>query len=230
MRLYNFAFGPYPQRLNIYLAEKRPAGVERILFDAPDKAADIPPASVRALTPTGSLPILRDDDGTVIGQSLAILDYIEDKVPEPDMRGRTPADRAWTRQFVHLFDEAATFFGLWARHGSPLGRGTVRMSRDVAEICAARYFNQLRLVDRMMGDGAFITGDRITIADCVAMATLQYAADFHAVPIPPGCGRLERWFDRFSSRPSAARPPYPEPKRAVALGLVEHTGVRFENP
>ncbi|WP_425340446.1 hypothetical protein [Ciceribacter sichuanensis] len=40
----------------------------------------------------GSLPILRDADGTVIGQSLAILEYIEDRVPEPDMRGNTPAE------------------------------------------------------------------------------------------------------------------------------------------
>ena len=228
MKLYNFAFGPYPQRLNIYLAEKRPVGIEQIIFDEPDRAANVPPASVKALTPNGSMPMLQDDDGTVVGQSLAILEYIEDTRPDPDMRGSTAAARARTRQFVHVFDEALTFFGLWARHGSRLGHGVVRTSQAVAEVCASRYAGQLRLIERMMmADDAFIAGDRVTIADCVAMATLQYAADFYAVPLPPGCPKLEGWFERFSVRPSAARPKYPEDKRARALGLMEQTGVVF---
>jgi glutathione S-transferase len=33
----------------------------------------------------GSLPIIRDADGAVIGQSLAILEYIEDIARDPDM-------------------------------------------------------------------------------------------------------------------------------------------------
>lgn len=191
MKLYNFAFGPYPQRLNIYLAEKGAANVERILFDAPDKNADMPPAAIKALTPTGSLPMLLDDDGTVIGQSLAILEYLEDTASGPDMLGATPAARARTRQFVHVVDEAMTFFGLWARHGSHLGHGAVRRSPEVAEICASRYFDQLRLIERMMGRDAFLAGDQVTIADCVAMAMLQYARDFYTVPIPPDCVRLQ---------------------------------------
>jgi glutathione S-transferase len=227
MKLYNFSFGPYPQRVNIYLAEKRPAGVERIIYRAPDPSADVPPASIRALSATGAMPLLQDADGTVIGQSLAILDYIEDRVAEGDMRGATPATRARTREFVHVSDEATTLFALWARHGSALSRGAAGTSREVAAICGGRYFDQLRLIDRMMGDGSFIAGDQVTIADCVAMAMVQYAADFYAVSVPPDCGRLACWFERFSSRPSAAEPSYPEDKRAVARGLMEQTGVKL---
>ena len=108
MELFNFAFGPYPQRLNIYLAEKRPVDVALTLYEVPDKGVNLPPSAIKALTPTGSLPILRDADGTVIGQSLAILEYIEDRVPEPDMRGSAPAERALVRQFVHVFDEVVS--------------------------------------------------------------------------------------------------------------------------
>lgn len=225
IKLYNFAFGPYPQRLNIYLAEKNPQNVELILFDEPDKRADVPPTAVKALTPTGAMPILHDDDGTVVGQSLAILEYLDDTASGPDMLGATPAARARTRQFVHILDEALTFFGLWARHGSVLSHGIVRTSQEVAEICAARYFDQLRLIDRMMGEDQFIVGDRVTVADCVAMATLQYVADFYDVPIPSECTKLQGWFARFSRRSSAARPSYPETKRLRALGLMEQTGV-----
>ena len=225
VKLYNFAFGPYPQRLNIYLAEKKPADVELILFDEPDRQAGVPPAAVRALTVTGSMPLLKDDDGTVIGQSLAILEYLEDRLQGPDLMGATPAARARTRQLVHMFDEAMTFFGLWARHGSSLGHGIVRTSQEVAEICAARYFGQLRLIERMAGDTEFLAGNSVTVADCVAMATLQYALDFYDVPVPADCPQLARWYDAFSRRPGAASPPYPEAKRAKARGLMTQTRI-----
>ncbi|MEW4402113.1 glutathione S-transferase family protein [Agrobacterium tumefaciens] len=227
IEIYNFAFGPYPQRVNIYLAEKQPGGVAVTVYAKPDRLANLPPPEIRALTPMSSLPILRDVDGTVIGQSLAILDYLEDTIPDPDMRGNTPAERAKVRQYVHMFDEALTLFGLSARHGSALGQGVVRSSREVAEICADRYFGQLRLIERLMSEEPFIAGEHVTLADCVAMATLQYASDFYAVPIPPECVKLQMWFDRFSERPSAKRPPYPEQQRRKALGLMGQTGVCF---
>ena len=225
IKLYNFAFGPYPQRLNIYIGEKEPDNLEAIIFDEPDKKAGVPPPEVKALTLTGSMPVLVDEDGTIIGQSLAILEYLEDKTSGRDMLGATPAARARTRQFVHLFDEALTFFGLWARHGSVLGRGVVRTSQDVAEICAARYFAQLRLVERMIGETAFLACDHVTTADCVAVATLQYAVDFYGVPIPHDCPLLARWYARFLQRPSAISPRYPEEKRAKALGLMVQTNI-----
>ena len=227
IKTYSFQFGPYPQRLNIYLAEKQPANVEATIWPAPNASAGIPPAEIKALTSTGSLPILQDEDGTVIGQSLAILEYLEERASGPDMLGSTPAQRARTRQFVHQFDEALTFFALWARHGSHLSRGSVRSSQDVAEICAERYFRQLRLIDKSMGKTAFIAGDFVSLADCVAMATLQYAKEFYSVPIPEDCARLSRWFEAFSHRPSAASPPYPEDKRALGLGLMQQTGIKL---
>lgn len=225
IEVFNFAFGPYPQRVNIYLAEKQPEGVAVTWYAEPDRRANTPPPEIRALARMGSLPILRHANGTIIGQSLAILDYIEDTIPDPDMRGSTPAARAKVRQCVHMFDEALTFFGLWARHGSALGQGVVRSSQDVSEICADRYFGQLRLIERLMSEEPFIAGELVTLADCVAMAMLQYASDFYAVPIPPECVKLQMWFDSFSQRPSAKRPPYPEQQRRKALGLMEQTGV-----
>ncbi|AMY68916.1 glutathione S-transferase family protein [Frigidibacter mobilis] len=76
IKLYNFPFGPYPQRLNICLGEKKPDNLETIIFDEPDKQAGVPPPEIKALTVTGSMPVLVDEDGTIIGQSLAILEYL----------------------------------------------------------------------------------------------------------------------------------------------------------
>ena len=224
MKLYNFPFGPYPQRANIYVAEKGLIDIEVILLDEPGSQS-WPPKQIQGLTPAGSLPILVDDDGTVVGQSLVILEYLEDKFADTDLRGPTLAARAHTRQIVVALDEAMTFFGLWARHGSHLGRGVAQTSMEVAQICSARYFRQLRLIEKMMADTPFIAGSDVTIADCVAMATLQYAADFYEVPIPQDCPKLAQWYTGFSRRPSAVSPIYPQARRSLGAGLMQQTGI-----
>ena len=97
MRLYNFPFGPYPRRVTIYLAEKGITEFDLVELDAPVGETSWPPASIAGLTPSGSLPIIVDDDGTVVTQSLAILEYLEDTRRDPDLRGVAPLERARTR-------------------------------------------------------------------------------------------------------------------------------------
>lgn len=50
-----------------------------------------------ALNPEGLVPAMVDDDGAVLTQSLAMLEYIEERHPTPPLLPSTPADRAWTR-------------------------------------------------------------------------------------------------------------------------------------
>jgi glutathione S-transferase len=225
MKVYNFPFGPYPQRVRIYLAEKGVTGVELVEFDAPTSKANWPPAFIAALTPTGSLPIIVDDDGTAVTQSLAILEYLEDTRPVPDMRGVSSADRARTRELVNVFDEALTSFALWARYGSDLSRSDKREYRDVITIGAERFFEKLRLAERMIEDTQFLAGDGVTIADCVAMATLQYTIGFYDVPIPLDCNRLSNWYMRFTLRASAAKCDFPAEQHRIARHLMTQTNI-----
>ncbi|NUP06057.1 MAG: glutathione S-transferase family protein [Polyangiaceae bacterium] len=225
MKLYDFPWGPYPLRISIYLAEKGLSDVEVLKLEPPLDKKDWPPPFLKALTPAGSLPIVVDDDGTVIGQSLAILEYLEETKPGPDMLGATPRMRARTREMVAVFDEAIAFFGLWSRHGSDLNEGIIKKSHDAAAIGAERYGQKLRIAERMTGDSPFLTGDEVTIADCVAMATLQFTRQFYGVPIPADCPRLAAWYERFSKRASAPAPKFPEDQLALAYGLPEQTGI-----
>jgi maleylpyruvate isomerase len=50
-----------------------------------------------ALNPQGLVPALQLEDGTVLGQSLAIIEYLEETHPEPALLPATPLDRAWVR-------------------------------------------------------------------------------------------------------------------------------------
>lgn len=49
------------------------------------------------LNPEGLVPCLRDDDGTVLSQSLAIIEYLEELHPEPPLLPRVPTERARVR-------------------------------------------------------------------------------------------------------------------------------------
>ncbi|MCC2976671.1 glutathione S-transferase family protein [Sphingomonas sp. PL-96] len=96
-----------------------------------------------------------------------------------------------------------------------------RQSREAATFAADAYHARLRVLDTMMQekDGPFLAGSQATIADCIAMATLQFAEHVYGVPVPNGCRELGDWYAFFASRPSAVLPSYPKPLVTLAHGL-----------
>jgi maleylacetoacetate isomerase len=54
-------------------------------------------AAYRALNPQGLLPLLIDEDGGSYIQSLAIIEYLDEKYPEPPIIPRDIGDRAYVR-------------------------------------------------------------------------------------------------------------------------------------
>lgn len=218
MTLYELEWGLYPRRVGIYLAEKGITDIDRIAFDL---SAGWPPPELEQLSPLATVPILRTEDGTLIRSSIAILEYLEERFPSPGMLGATPALRARTRELVAVIDEAALHFGIWCHKGSPAFAEREEQSREAATIAADAYYGRLRLLDTLASEtaGTFLAGDGVTIADCIAMATLQFAEKLYGVPLPEGCAVLRDWCDMFSKRPSSTAPSYPEPLLATARGL-----------
>jgi maleylpyruvate isomerase len=53
-----------------------------------------------ALNPQGFVPTLEDDSGTVLTQSLAIIEWLEETHPEPPLLPRDPIQRAKVRAFA----------------------------------------------------------------------------------------------------------------------------------
>ena len=220
MTLYELEWGLYPRRVGIYLAEKGITDINRIAFDL---LAGWPPPELERRSPLAAVPILRTENGTPIRSSIAILEYLEERFPSPDMLGATPELRARTRELVAVIDEAALQFGIWCHKGSPAFAGREEQSREAGTIAADAYNGRLRMLGTLAGEtpGTFLAGDGVTIADCIAMATLQFAEKLYGVPLPEGCAVLRDWYDMFGKRPSAAAPSYPEPLLVAAYGLPD---------
>jgi maleylacetoacetate isomerase len=54
------------------------------------------------INPQGLVPTLVDDDGTVVGQSLAIIEYLEETRPRPSLLPEDPLGRARVRQLAYV--------------------------------------------------------------------------------------------------------------------------------
>lgn len=220
MKLYEIPWGVYPRRVDVYLAEKGIKSIERIAVDPTEYSAT---PILGKLTPAGSAPALDTGEGTVLGSSLAILEYLEEKFPTPNMLGATPEARAMTREFTFVIDEATTHFGVWALNASPIFEGRLPQSREAAKTASNAYNRKLKLLDKMAGlmEGDFLTGDEVTIADCVTYSILQFAKDLYTVPLPDDCPHLQQHFDMFSRRESATPRPFPEEILLQGQGLPD---------
>jgi glutathione S-transferase len=202
MRLYGAHMAANPRRVKIYLAEKG-IQIEQIDFALP--YAEMKTSDFLAKSPTGRIPVLELDDGTCIPESAAIIEYLEELYPEPDMIGPTPAARAKVRALQSMVADLVMPLGNYVRHGSPTflpGRGLERVP-EVAEFFVPGIDRGLTALETLIGDNAFLAGDRPTLADCHLYALLSACIDKFGYDLPQKFSRLRAWYSRFSERPSA---------------------------
>jgi glutathione S-transferase len=202
MKLFNSNFAPNPRRVRIFLAEKG-VSIPRIEVDL--AGLEHKKAEYSAVNPFQLIPTLELDDGTVIGESIAICRYIEELHPEPNLFGATPLERAmvemWQRRVEwHLLLPIAQVF----RHSHP------HMSKmedpQVADWAAAnrpRVLRNMMIFDDVLRDRAFVAGDRFTVGDITALVALDFAKPAR-LAIPPELEHLNRLHQSLKARPSAA--------------------------
>jgi maleylacetoacetate isomerase len=133
-------------------------------LDAGDQHAP----AFRALNPMGGVPALVLDDGTVLTQSLAILEWIEETYPDPPLLPGTPAARARVRALCAITG-ADTHPLVVPRVQGYLGRAFG--ADDAArKTWAAHWFTLgLQAYEAQVGAGPFCAGDAPGMADaCLA--------------------------------------------------------------
>ena len=96
IRLHWHPFSIMPRRIRILLREKSIAH-EEVEVDLPRGAHR--GAEFRRLNPFGQIPVL-EDGNLVLCESVAILEYLEERFPAPGFLSADVATRALTRQFM----------------------------------------------------------------------------------------------------------------------------------
>lgn len=99
MILYGYPLSSASYRVRIALALK---GLEVTAVTKQLRSGEHLQADFLQINPQGFVPALGLDDGEVLTQSLAIIEYLEEKYPDPPLLPPTPAARARVRALCQL--------------------------------------------------------------------------------------------------------------------------------
>jgi glutathione S-transferase len=201
MKLYDTPLAPNPRRVRWFMAEKGIDDVEIVSLNIIKGEHKTPDYLAKA--GLANVPALVLDDGTWITESLAICRYLESRYPEPNLFGRTPEEVAviemWTRRAEML---VATPFMLGVRHTHPALAALETQNPAVADYNKQSGLNALKVLERRLADSEWLAGERLTIADIVALVGIDFGRMIKLTP-PDELTNVNRWADAMRNRPAA---------------------------
>ena len=203
MKLYGAHMAANPRRVKIYLAEKG-IKIDQVDFALPYSEMKTP--WFYAKSPTGRIPVLELDDGTCIPESAAIIEYLEELHPEPNMIGRTALERAKVRALQSIVSDLVLPMGTFVRHSHPTFLESRGLPRNPAlgEFFVPGIDRGLSALETLIGDQPFLAGSRPMIADCHCYALFHACIDKFGYKLADKFVRLQAWYDLFGKRPSAS--------------------------
>ena len=144
------------------------------------------------------MPILELDDGTCLGESQVIIEYLEERYPDPPMIGTDALSRAQTRAVERDIEMNVLLRIIRYVHASnsPLG---LPKNPVIAENELARLPNGLGRVEARLANREFVMGERPSIADCTLLAALNFGrlGDFE---VDDKYVNVRGWFERYALR------------------------------
>ena len=181
LTLYDAARCPYCARVRIVLAEKD-VEFETIEVDLSDR-----PAWIYEKNATGRVPVV-EEDGWLLPESAVIMEYLEERYPEPALLAADAADRALARLWIFRHDDLTKpYYAL-------------RRGEDGA---AERLDEQLGKLDAALEARPWLGGDAYGLADIAYVPWILRARDMLGVSLDPFPALVD-WLDRLLERPAVA--------------------------
>ena len=183
-----------------------------------------------ALNPRGKVPTIKDGD-LALSELLAILAYLDRKVPEPPLFGRTAAETglAWKAisESTNYLDPPAV------RIVGPLFFNKTDEKADDMRAALKELHAELKLLDAALAKHRWIAGNDISAADCVVFPSIESilraagkeaakAFDLGILPLEKTYPALAAWRERIRALPGYDRtyPPHwraaPQPVAAAS--------------
>ena len=190
MKLYlDTGRAPNPRKVRIYLAEK---GLTLPLTELNLRAGEQRAPEFLKKNPFAGVPILELDDGTVIAESLAIIEYLEEIYPEPPLLGAEPV----TRALVRMWERRCEIGVYLPASRMVLSKGEV--SEHARQILVAR----LALINDGLAGREWVAG-QFSIADIMLLIGLDTASRGQFT-LDPAWTNLSRWYQAMKARPSVS--------------------------
>ena len=181
LTLYDAPRCPYCARVRIALAEKD-VPYETVEIDLTDR-----PAWIYEKNSTGRVPVL-EEDAWVLPESAVIMEYLEERYPEPALLAVDAADRALARLRIFRHDDfTKPYYAL--RRGEDGARR--RLDLELAKLDAALASNR------------WLGGVEYGLADIAYVPWVLRTRDMLGIALDP-FPALASWLARLAERPSIA--------------------------
>jgi len=166
MRIYRIPFSTNVERVSLAVGHKG-LEVEWIDVDPDDRSP------VEAVSGQRLVPVLVAEDGEVVYDSPAILEWLEARHPEPPLLPHDPARRAEVRIFADWFNR------VWKRAPNEIA------DDGATDALAAEMRGAIELFEALLAGREYLFGE-FGLADVVAFPFLKYAS----LGLPPADDEL----------------------------------------
>nr|WP_166945790.1 glutathione S-transferase family protein [Sphingopyxis panaciterrae] len=200
MIIYGSVVSPFVRKLLGFLGEKG------LTFELQGVGIGDPDPGFRAASPLGKMPAM-DDDGFLLADSSAIIQYLEAKYPEPALIPADPQERGkviWWEEFGDTVFAACSGKIFFNRIVAPkfLGR-----EGDLAAAALAESEELPKLLDYLenaIPASGFLVGGRLTLADLAVASPLMNFRHCGNGVDPAIHPKIAAWSEAILSRPSMA--------------------------
>ena len=202
IRLYRAQFSTNVERVALGLAHKDLA-TESVWIDYDDRS------EVERISGQGLVPAI-NDNGEIVADSTAILEYLDSRYPDPPLYPAEPARRTETQLFIDWFNRV---WKTWP-NGIEAELNEREPNRGRIEQLAREMASALDAFESLLSARAHLLSDEFSAADCAAFPFLKYArsrdtADdelFHRLldehqQLTGDHPNLTAWIDRVNERP-----------------------------
>jgi RNA polymerase-associated protein len=181
LTLYDAPRCPYCARVRIVLAEKS-VEFEVVELDLSDR-----PSWLYEKNATGRVPVV-EEDGWVLPESAVIMEYLEERYPDPPLLPAEPADRALTRLVLFRDGELTDpYYALRRREDGARGSFDAALGR----------------LDAALAERPWLGGSAYGLADIGLVPWVLRARDMLGVELEPFAA-LSDWLGRLLERPAVA--------------------------
>jgi glutathione S-transferase len=195
--LYDIPLSPFAQKVKIALLEK---GLE---FDTLAVSFADPPPELAELNPRAEVPILVDrNDGetTAVWDSTIILDYLDDRHPEPTLWPSSPAERARVRELEEVCDTQFDAVNWGVYEVTYFNRAEGEEAAVLLDAARRQLWGLYAYLERQLEGREWLNGDAFGRGDLAAHPFVSASwAMFHKTADD---SPISRWLGRCRERPS----------------------------
>ncbi len=196
--LYHVWLHPFSRKVRLALAEKK------LEFDLQIEKIWERRTEFLAMNPAGDVPVLVEQDGTILSNSQVICEYLEEVYPEINLLGMDPIQRAETRRLVGWFDVKFNREVTENLVGEKLMKRFLKLGEPHGPSIRAGHANihyHLDYIGFLTEKRKWLAGEMFSLADITAAAHLSSIDYIGDVPWEEHHAARD-WYARVKSRQS----------------------------